>query len=551
MRTAVDGYAEEGLGVVKQIQTDFRLDSLLPQISALSRCLRERHVVKVAVVGRFKAGKSSFLNEIVGREVLPVDVLPATSVITQLSYGPADRATVRFLDAWTQEIRLDDVSDFVTEKNNPENAKKVAAVDIELESLAAFGTVQFVDTPGLGSVFAGSTRTSLEWLPDVGAAVVALAVDPALSEGDLALLRDVMRFTSEIVIILTKVDQVSDEHLQAVQAFVSAELHKRLGTDFPLYPYSTQPGHEALRSGLREYLVERVVRQHEQRLDEIIGHKLRTLVRECHDYLALAEVAAEVGERARAELLKLAERERGNLVHVRREMGVLTRDLERRAHDTLADAYAQLVPAALESTTDDFNRESRTWRGHLGKTSKAFQDWAERTLRREMGQVLPLGEQFVAPIVTEAESHFKRAVRAFQDRLAQAVETALGTRFSGATFQAEIEPPCFPDTRVERTFDIPLDMVWFLVPMLIFRRLVYRRLRTQLPWEVEKNLTRVGWQWTEAASASIRGVARQAENFMQGEVDTVIDMVTATTDKTRWVKAAMAELDAIDLDRRQ
>jgi predicted GTPase len=77
---------EQGLHVVKQIKTEFRLDSLLPQILALSRSLPDRRVLNVAVVGRFKAGKSSFLNDLIGREVLPVDVLPATSVITQVSY---------------------------------------------------------------------------------------------------------------------------------------------------------------------------------------------------------------------------------------------------------------------------------------------------------------------------------------------------------------------------------------------------------------------------------------------------------------------------------
>jgi len=76
---------ESGLAAVRDIQANFQLDSLLPQISALSRSLPERHAVNVAVVGRFKAGKSSFLNQIVGREILPVDILPATSVITQIS----------------------------------------------------------------------------------------------------------------------------------------------------------------------------------------------------------------------------------------------------------------------------------------------------------------------------------------------------------------------------------------------------------------------------------------------------------------------------------
>jgi GTP-binding protein EngB required for normal cell division len=534
---------EKRLATVKDIQTDFHLDSLLPQISALSRSLPERHVVNVAVVGRFKAGKSSFLNEIVGREILPVDVIPATSVVTQISYGPTDRATARFLDGREKEIALDELTELVTEKNNPENVKRVAVVDIELVSLATFRTVRFVDTPGLGSIFAETTRTSLEWLPDIGAAIVALTVDPPLSDGDLRLLRDVLRFTPEVIVLLTKIDQVTNEQAQSVETFVGNEIRRRLGRDIPIYPYSTKPGYEHLRARFLDYLIDRVVSHHEERLEEILAHKLRTLVKECQDYLALAAAAAEINESARAELLELTRREQGNLDQVRRAIRVLARDLERRAHDTLLQAYMELLPSALTAVQADFDKESRKWRGHLGKTSESFQQWADTALHREMGEVLPRGDKFLVPIHTEAESHFKRAVRGFQDRLAIAIETALGTRFSGATFQAEVEPPRFPDIRIDKTFDIPLDMAWFLVPMPVFRRLIYRRLRSQLPWEMEKNLTRLSGQWNEAARRSIESMASQAEEFMDGEARTVIKLATSTGDQIERVQAALERLD--------
>ncbi len=543
--TAGRAFLERGLAVVKEIQAEFRLDSLNPQVRAIERALPEERAVNVAVVGRFKAGKSSFLNQMVGREVLPVDVLPATSVITELAYGPEDRVVVRFGDGREEDIGFEDLPDYVTEKNNPENVKQVAVVLIELSSLEPFRTVRFVDTPGLGSIFSETTKTSLNWLPDIGAAVVALTVDPPLAESDLRLLRDVLRYTPEVIILLTKIDQVGEEQVKAVEAFIASQVKTRLGHETPIFPYSTRPGFEAQRERLRAYLLERVVSHHRERLEEILSHKLRTLVRECREYLALAQTAAEVSDSARAELLELTRREQGNLDQVGRAIRVLARDLLRRAHDKLVEGYLSLLPAVLASVREDFDRSSRTWRGHLGKTSAAFQEWADVTLRREMTAVIPRGEKFLAPVLTEAESHFKRAVRGFQDRLALAIETALGVRFSGATFQAEIEPPIAPDVRIDKTFDIPLDLVWFLVPMPLFRRLIYRRLRSQLPWEVEKNLTRLAVQWNEAAKRSVESIASQAEEFMAREAATVIELATSTEAKTKQVKVALARLAEI------
>src|SRR3989304_7568553 len=80
------------LDAIEGICSRFRIDSLAPQVAAASETLRSGGVVDIAVLGRFKTGKSSFLNCLIGREAMPVDVLPATAVVTRIGFGPADRA---------------------------------------------------------------------------------------------------------------------------------------------------------------------------------------------------------------------------------------------------------------------------------------------------------------------------------------------------------------------------------------------------------------------------------------------------------------------------
>ncbi len=57
---------------LERICREFHVDSLLPQLRAGEEVLLEHGVVDVAVLGQFKAGKSSFLNDLIGRDVLPV-----------------------------------------------------------------------------------------------------------------------------------------------------------------------------------------------------------------------------------------------------------------------------------------------------------------------------------------------------------------------------------------------------------------------------------------------------------------------------------------------
>ena len=49
----------------------------------------------LAVVGQFKRGKSSLMNAVIGRDLLPTGLLPLTSAITTLCYGPQAHARLR------------------------------------------------------------------------------------------------------------------------------------------------------------------------------------------------------------------------------------------------------------------------------------------------------------------------------------------------------------------------------------------------------------------------------------------------------------------------
>ena len=64
---------------------ELKLANLEPQIAARRRQCNGREGIELAVFGRFKAGKSSILNSLAGRAVLPIGVVPLTAVVTRLA----------------------------------------------------------------------------------------------------------------------------------------------------------------------------------------------------------------------------------------------------------------------------------------------------------------------------------------------------------------------------------------------------------------------------------------------------------------------------------
>ena len=162
---------------IQEICDQFHIVSLNRQIEACKNLLQQDQLIDVAILGQFKSGKSSFLNSLIGKPILPVGVIPVTTTITRLQYGKRERAIVRHFDGREIEVDIAAIGEFTSEAKNPANQKNVEVVDLELPSLEKYAGLRLVDTPGLGSIFKYHMETSENWLPEVGTALLAISSD--------------------------------------------------------------------------------------------------------------------------------------------------------------------------------------------------------------------------------------------------------------------------------------------------------------------------------------------------------------------------------------
>jgi hypothetical protein len=186
------------------------------------------------------------------------------------------------------------------------------------------------------------------------------------------------------------------------------------------------------------------------------------------------------------------------------------------------------------------------WKDHLRRTIAQFAQWASEALAAELGPLSHQeGDELTARHLAAAQESLTRTVRGFQDRLAKDIERALHLTFKGASFEGEIRHPERPDVRVSRVFDIPFEILWFAIPMWIFRPLVNRHFFRRIPWEVDKNLHRLAAQSSQAIADSIDGLARQAQEFMRRELATIEGLVSMAQDQRPAIEEALAVLDGL------
>jgi hypothetical protein len=267
------------------------------------------------------------------------------------------------------------------------------------------------------------------------------------------------------------------------------------------------------------------------------------LAEETAAYLDLALATAEASEQARAQLLNLVRGEEYLMVNWRRQLRIFTNDLKKRTREASAEGFGALHAQLLQALEEDFDKGTSSWRYNLARTSEAYQDWAVTAFTRELSGQSLKGERLVRPFRDEAALQLAQMVRAIQDRLGAAIEKALGIRFAGTAFEATPAPVQTPDIRIDRTFDTPLELIWFLIPMPLVRWLVMRRLRSHLGWEVEKNLARLSGQWAEATSLTIDGLASEALGFVEDELHSIQGMLrgTGSSHKPK-IEEALAQL---------
>jgi len=195
--------------------------------------------LRVLVVGEAKRGKSTLVNALLGRDVLPSGVTPLTAVTTTVRYGDDERAEVRFLDGHDEKHALAVLGDLVTERGNPGNRRRIAVVTVYVAAPLLAGGVELVDTPGTGSVFEWDTQAAHEALRSMDAAVFVLTADPPVSATERDLLEQVAQLSVATFAVLNKADHLDEPGLAEALEFTRRVLGEA-GHQGLVYPMSAR-----------------------------------------------------------------------------------------------------------------------------------------------------------------------------------------------------------------------------------------------------------------------------------------------------------------------
>jgi GTPase Era involved in 16S rRNA processing len=216
---------------------------ILERLSRL-RARLEEGLLRVAVLGQFKRGKSTLLNALLGAPLLPTGVTPVTAIPTFIKAGAETNARITFNDgkeplliSTAAEIP-DILQRYISEAENPRNGLNVESVELEVCSQFLDQGIVLVDTPGVGSTFLHNTKSAEAVLAECDVAIFVISADPPITEVEVDYLHKVQVLIPKIFFALNKIDLLDTGERGIAERFLADVLAQQPAIAQPVRIFS-------------------------------------------------------------------------------------------------------------------------------------------------------------------------------------------------------------------------------------------------------------------------------------------------------------------------
>jgi GTP-binding protein EngB required for normal cell division len=170
--------------------------------------------VRLAVIGEFNAGKSTFINALIGADVAPTGVLPTTATLHHLRWAPDPFAKILFAPGHSPPERLVALGELRAALRAVADAP-IARVEIRMP-LPTLVRVEILDTPGFNAPDARHAEAARAAFDEADLALWLLDATQAMKQSERAVLEDAQRARLPLQMLVNKADRLGPDDLARV-----------------------------------------------------------------------------------------------------------------------------------------------------------------------------------------------------------------------------------------------------------------------------------------------------------------------------------------------
>ena len=212
----------------------------------LARDIRTTRIPKLeserfhlVVLGEFNHGKSTFVNALLGADILPTGITPTTASINHVVYAATPTARVVLTSGESKHLEPTQLKEWVTVAGG--HASEVAYVELGYPSPLLQNHVVLVDTPGVNDLNEQRAEVTYGYVPRADAVVFLLDAGQALKDSEREFLRSRVLESARdrLIFVLGKMDMLSPDERLAVIDYVKTGI-AALATEPVLFPLSAK-----------------------------------------------------------------------------------------------------------------------------------------------------------------------------------------------------------------------------------------------------------------------------------------------------------------------
>ncbi len=412
--------------------------------------------------------------------------------------------------------------------------------------MAPYRGFRLVDTPGLESILEHNTEASFAWSPNTDLALVAVGVDPPLTQQDVSLIERLQRFTPNVSVLLTKMDILSPAEQQEVLAFVISRLCAKFSGGLPVFPFSIKPGYEEFRERFKSDYLSKTLGRFQQEHSAALSRTLQTLLSSAADYLQLALKSAKARDQDRAHLRQEVLGSESSLADTKLQFRLIAKHAAAQTRPAIERQLQQTARLPLQKKLQQrLLTEFPHWHGSFASLLEHFEEWLRGELREELSAISAAERLAFLEPWEEMRRQCRRILQSYRDQLSEKVIRLFGIPLRTTEMEIELQPPRVPDIHISRIFDHNWELISPLIPVFLVRGLLERRFAEKVESEVFKNLSRLTSQWEEAIHAAIRSTETEALRRFEELVLTVQRLLsTEGPERNGSIEAHLQQLQA-------
>jgi GTPase SAR1 family protein len=182
-----------------------------PQLLEKVIAARERlaRPLTIAIMGEFSAGKSTFVNALLGESVAPMGVLPTTNTINVFRRGTGRGARVHYRDGSISTVSAEQLDPYLRNLDDKE-ADRIRHLEIDRVG-ERMGDAAVVDTPGLNALDEYHEKVARAFIEEADAVVWIFSATQGGTATEAGILRELRDGGRKVLGILNKVDTLDSE----------------------------------------------------------------------------------------------------------------------------------------------------------------------------------------------------------------------------------------------------------------------------------------------------------------------------------------------------